>query len=216
MTLAATSGPVIHPPCFHKVADLLKIADDPSTHWRYTSTIAFMLRMLLRRDRATPANMANWFARRAIDSHPNIRAHAQTALIRVLYIVKLRSLCQGSAERLFMQRGPNPLKRKIKVTDTSPEFTRQYLQSFSQDTTAKANGTDDASHEEHWMQDKQATGWLCWGNEITQSRLAGWDEQPFVWEEDSQPAIAVMRECVEDNEWWKTVGPLQYAFCRTR
>lgn len=187
-----------------QVADLLKIADDPPTHWRYTATIAFMLRMLLRRDKATAASMAKWFAVRAVDSHPTIRAHAQGALIRALYIVKLRSLCQGSAERLFMQKGANPLKRKVQLSDTSHEFTRQYLQSFSQETAARS--VNKGSDSDQWMQDKQATGWLCWGNEVVQSRLAGWEEMAFEWENDSKAAMEAMHECVSDDEWWKTVS----------
>ena len=146
--------------------------------------IGTILRQLLRRDRPTSTILADWFMSKVTDSHPSMRTTAQGALIRLLYFIKLRTLCHGSTERLFLQEGQNPLKRKLKLENTTGEFTKEYLNSFTEkmpDSPPEAGENE----REYWMQDKQATGWLAWGSEITQSRLAGWDEKVFQWEEES-------------------------------
>ncbi len=190
-----------------QITALINIANDPATHWRYAAMIATILRQLLRRDRPTPTILADWFMSRAIDSHPSMRTTAQGALIRLLYFIKLRTLCNGSTERLFLQEGQNPLKRKFKLENTTGDFTKQYLDSF---TEKMPNSPPPAGEQEprYWMQDKQATGWLAWGSEIIQSRLAGWDEKVFQWEEESSGAIDAMAKYVNDPEWWKSVSDL--------
>jgi proteasome activator subunit 4 len=188
-----------------QIPALVKTANEPDTHWKYSALIAYLLRQLLRRDKATSGPLADWFMNNIPDSQPDMRRYALAALVRILYFIKLRTLCDGSPERLYLQQGDNPLKRKIRLEDTSAEFTRQYLDSFKQKVPYDTQA-------EHWMQDKPAEGWLCWGKEIQQSRLAGWDEQVFTWEADSGEAIQAIGKHVEDDEWWKRVRDVRLRF----
>jgi proteasome activator subunit 4 len=181
------------------IPQVLAIAQDPATHWKYTVTAARLLKNLLRRDMATSGAVAEYFVSKIPDTQPALCAHARLATTRLLYLIKLRTLCQGSEEALFLQNGKNPLKRSIRPEVLGDNFTKNYLDSFR-------IPVDDKSEEDQWMQDKSSAGWLCWGENIIQSRLAKWDENPFQWESDSSEAIEAMRKYVDDPAWWKSVA----------
>lgn len=177
---------------------LLQIAESNTTHWKYAVTTARLLRILLRRDVATSPEVAKYFVGKIPDSQPVLRAQAQAATTRILYIIKLRTLTQGDAKALFLQNTKNPLKRRIQPDTTADGFTRDVLQRFQEHVDPK-------SEADQWMQDKSYVGWLCWGEDIVQSRLAKWDEDVFEWEEASQPAIDAMKTFIDDPQWWKDV-----------
>lgn len=183
------------------IPQLLGICQDPATHWKYTVTTARLIRHLLRRDVATSAAVAGYFMSKIPDPQPALRSHAQSAATRILYLIKLRTLCKGSDEALFLQNGKNPLKRWIKPEVNGSQFTQEYLDAFRKPV-------DDHAEEDQWMQDKGSVGWLCWGEEIAQSRLAKWDEEAFQWEEASQEAIASMKVHVDDPAWWQSVSEI--------
>ena len=180
------------------IPQLLEICQDPATHWKYTVTTARLIRHMLRRDVATSGAVAGYMVSKIPDPQPALRSHAQVATTRILYLIKLRTLCKGSDEALFLQNGKNPLKRWIKPEVNGDDFTQQYLDAFRQPI-------DDHAAEGQWMQDKSSVGWLCWGEEVAQSRLAKWDEEAFQWEEASQEAIAAMKAYVDDPAWWQSV-----------
>lgn len=175
----------------------LALATSPATHWKYATAAAQLLRFLLRRDRPTPPDVARYFMENVTHTQPALRATAQGAVTRLLYFIKLRSLCPDE-EALFLQEAKNPLKRRRRPEDTGKEATSRYLQAM------RNLDVDPAGAEEQWMQDKGAVGWLCWGHEITESRLAGWDEQPFVWKDT--PTIEAMEAYVADDAWWAALA----------
>jgi proteasome activator subunit 4 len=181
------------------IPQLLELCQDPTTHWKYVVTTARLIRHLLRRDVATSGAVAGYMVSKIPDPQPALRGHAQIATTRLLYIIKLRTLCKGSDEALFLQNGKNPLKRWIKPDVNGGNFTQEYLDAFRKPI-------DDHAEEDQWMQDKSSVGWLCWGEEVAQSRLAKWDEEAFEWEEASQEAIAAMKVYVDDPAWWKSVS----------
>lgn len=180
------------------VPRLLKICEDPNTHWKYTVTTARLIKHLLRRDVATSGEVAGYFASKIPDPQPALRSHAQVAVTRILYLIKLRTLTNGSIEDLFLQNGKNPLKRWRKLEADGEGFTQRFLDQFRKPI-------DDRSEEDQWMQDKSSVGWMCWGEEVAESRLAKWDEQAYDWEEASKEAIEAMRVYVNDPQWWKSV-----------
>lgn len=175
----------------------LALATNPNTHWKYAVASAQLLRFMLRRDRPTPPGVARFFMENVSHAQPALRTTAQGAITRLLYFIKLRSLCPDE-EALFLQEAKNPLKRRRVPEDTSKEATTRYLQSM------RNLDVDPASTEEQWMQDKGAVGWLCWGHEITESRLAGWDEQPFVWKDTA--TVEAMGAFIADDAWWAKIA----------
>ncbi len=182
------------------MAKLLSIAQKPTTHWRYQVAAAKLIKLLLRRDVPASAAITEYFVKGMIDPHPQLRSGSQQALTRILYFVKLRSLCH-TQEALWLQETANPLSRMTAPGSSTPNFTEQYLANFKTSPDPRETGTEKPS----WMQDKSAVGWLCWGEEIKETRLAGWEEEVFVWDAACQPALDAIKAQIDNEAFWRSL-----------
>ncbi|WFD32792.1 Proteasome activator BLM10 [Malassezia sp. CBS 17886] len=81
----------------------------PATHWAFRLFGVRLLRQLLRRDDAPNARVAALFAAEVVSENPAMRHHAQLALTRLLYWIKVRSLGDGAA--VLLERVTHPLRR---------------------------------------------------------------------------------------------------------
>lgn len=115
----------------------------------------------------------------------------------MLFHVALRSLCEGSEERLFLEEPVDAFVSEIDLPDTSPEFTKRYLAAFREPLP------EDESKAA--LQDRLDTGWLAWSSKMEVTRLPGWEEQ--AWETDStcQPAIEIFETAISAAGWWQQV-----------
>ncbi|KAJ9106278.1 hypothetical protein QFC21_001423 [Naganishia friedmannii] len=176
------------------ISSLLQRA--PTVHWRYKTYIASVLLQLLVRELPVTAEHAKFFIDLVGDPHPALARCGLQAVTRILYIAKLRHLCNSEQELLLQRYTKHPLKREQSLTNIPSDYTRQYIASLK---SASINDTD------LWLEDDDITGWLCWNNTVTQRRLPGEGEVVFDFQGDAKVTIDAMRDSIEDPDFWQTV-----------
>ena len=75
------------------VPQVLAIAQSPSTHWRYSIVALRFVRALIRRDQPLPLDVVRFMAEQLVSDLPTARSHATLAMTKLLFFVKLRTLC---------------------------------------------------------------------------------------------------------------------------
>lgn len=164
-------------------AEVLALAEAPTTHWAFAIAAVRALRQLQRRGVPPSAAAAGLYARAAIADNPGMRSHAQLALIRMLYVTKLRSLSSGTA--LLLENATHPLKRRERL-DTRTLEAR---------AAAYAEPLTPASR----LHDKTVEGWLAWGADDVYYEAP---REAVAWEAASMPALDAVRAHVATDAWW--------------
>ena len=178
---------------YDKFVDMLiGIASDPSLNWRYTVFASRFLITLTRRDKPVDVRLAKYFSENAQHPHPRIRDLAMVGFTKVLFLVALRSFCNGADEKIFLEEPDDPLTTEITI-DPSGDFTARYLAAFRSDSTEQ-------------LQDRLDTGWLAWGKTMEVSRLTGWDEETFTVESGSKGAVEVFQSVMGGDKWWQGIA----------
>lgn len=126
-----------------------------------------------------------------------------SASTRQLYHITLRSVCEGSEERLFLQEPVDHLTTEMEITDAGREWTKKYLASFRE-----AIPEDETKAV---LQDKTQTGWLAWGKKIEVSRFTGWEETAYELDPACKNGLAIYDQAIEVEGFWTEVGPVPLA-----
>lgn len=158
--------------------ELLAMLVHPQTHWAYAQLSVRALRALLRRDRPIPASLATHVARLAISENPEMRMHAQAALVRVLYFIKLQALSTGT-DTLF-ECAHQPLKHTAPLGQVSARAA-----AYCAPLTPEAH-----------LHDKGPEGWLVWPRTDTYYTVALSDACI------TDAALAAVAAEVCDPLWW--------------
>lgn len=167
------------------------VATHPATHWAFALLALRVLRALLRRDVPPDARVAAYFAREAVSPNPIVRRHAQQALERVLYWVKMRTLADG-AEGVLLETAAHPLKRVVAAPVPLPDAERAArVAAYAAPLTPDARLRDKAP----------APGWLASGAVDTYYVPPPADAPAVVWEAASAPALDAVRGAL-GGAWW--------------
>lgn len=129
------------------INDLLAIADNDNTHWRYEIVAMRALRTLIRRDQPPCALQLEFFMDQALADHPSMRyvshsirlrdpaynqpQYAQRAVMKTLRYIKLRTFSE-SDEDIGIQMNRNPLRKSLPVQSPTHEKTQLYLSQFKE------------------------------------------------------------------------------------
>ena len=116
---------------------------------------------------------------------------------RMLFHVAVRSCCEGSEERLFLEEPVDNFVSEMELSDTSPEFTKQYLAAF------RENLPEDESKAV--LQDRLDTGWLAWGKRMEVTRLSAWEEQAWKIDPTSRDGMQIFEHALSIAGWWQQV-----------
>lgn len=119
-------------------------------------------------------------------------------MTRLLFHVALRSLCEGSEERLFLEEPVDTFASELELTDTSSTFTEKYLAAFRE-----ALPEDETKAV---LQDRVDTGWLAWGRKMEVTRLSGWEEEAWKVDPLCRPGLDLFGEYIQKEEWWKQIA----------
>ena len=169
------------------LAVLLATAHAPTTHWAFLLIVVRVLRIETRRDRPVAAALASLFAKLSIADNPSLRYYAQEALIKALYMIKLRTNSK-SATALYLELSSQPLRQRV-----------QRMRAPAADDDAQFAGPLDAAAR---LYDSSSDGWLMWSQTDDYSTLA---TEAAVWEPESQAAVNAVRRVV-DHEWWRKLA----------
>ena len=156
---------------------------------------ARLLRVLVRRDQPLSPELAAYFAEQVVSENPQIRRSAQVGLVKILYLLKLRTMCENDRD-LVLMRPKNPLRKTERMElPVDPSYTEQYFADFAGDLTPEAK-----------LRDQTSQGWLVWGKETTYYSVpAEGDGVAFQWDPSSQGAIDSAKKVMADDSWWKKV-----------
>lgn len=181
---------------------VLKVANDPKTHWRYAMMAVRILRSLFRRDRPIGSDHLQLFLEKLCDSDPNIRYYAHRGVMKALRYIKLRTYCPDPAS-LALFKPQNPLKIKWPVKDCITDMDSIFKAYFM----AKPVTPSGPPGPESLYFDRLPQGWLACHETITAYRPPESNVTTFVWEVESQEAVACVRKFALDaNFWTKIVG----------
>ncbi|KAK4048054.1 Proteasome activator BLM10 [Microbotryomycetes sp. JL221] len=176
------------------VPQLVEFAKSSQTHWRYALTATRFLRALVRRDQPLRKDVTTYMAEQLISDLPHQRTHAMLALTKVLHFVKLRTMSEGSPEKLLLQQTTNPLKSTVKLEQPLPvDFTDKFIAAFKEPLTADTLLTD-----------KQSTGWLVWGDSVKLYKTPPETESAIKWDETSKETLDELRAIIMQSSWWET------------
>ncbi|BGP22448.1 Proteasome activator BLM10 [Rhodotorula toruloides] len=175
------------------IPELLRLAKDPNTHWRYKLTCTRLLRAFIRRDQPQRSTIAAYMAQQLVSELPNQRTHSMLALTKILHFVKLRTTCSGSDECLLLQKTSNPLRRKyVLERPLPPKFTEKFIASF----------TEPLSKETKLVDKGNTGGWLVWGDSIDYYEVPPEEGSVFDWDHSSREALDQLRTIVLQPSWW--------------
>ena len=178
---------------YDKFVDMLiAIASDPSLNWRYAVFASRFLITLSRRDQPVDIRLAKYFAENAQHPHPRIRDLAMAGFTKVLFLVALRSYCNGSDEKIFLEEPDDALTTEITI-NPSGDYTARYLAAFRSESTEQ-------------LQDRLDTGWLAWGKTMEVSRLPGWDEDTFATEPKCKGVVDIFQSVIDGDKWWQGIA----------
>lgn len=161
--------------------ELLRVLQSPDTHWAYKLVALGIARARMPRNRPVSAALMSVITQLAVSSNPEVRNHAQTALTRALYIVKLRSLASG--DDVHWERAHQPLKHEVPLGDVAAR-TAAFCQPVTRDTQ---------------LHDKGVEGWLAWSSRDTYYEVS---VAPCSMEPASQPAVDAVSTLVLSDDWW--------------
>ncbi|BGP18854.1 hypothetical protein JCM10213_003509 [Rhodosporidiobolus nylandii] len=176
------------------VPQLLEIAQDPRTHWRYSLIATRFLRALIRRDQPARPALTGYMARQLVSELPNQRTHSMLALTKILHFIKLRTTCSSSDVCLLLQQPKNPLRHKVELPRPLPaDFTEKFVNSFKEPLSKDTQ-----------LHDKASTGWLVWGDSMEYYSVPDEEKSTFEWDPTSSDTLEQLRAILMQQAWWDT------------
>ncbi|WFD34224.1 Proteasome activator BLM10 [Malassezia cuniculi] len=169
------------------LAIALAVAHAPTTHWAFLLVVIRLLHTETRRDKPIPAALASLFAKVSIADNPSLRHYAQKALVKALYLVKLRTQSESS-RGLYLEQSAQPLRKRVKREES---VTQEYCAAYEAQFTA-------AIGSESRLRDGGEDGWLMWSPFDDYATLP---TEWMPWESESRAAVEAVRR-VTNAEWW--------------
>lgn len=181
---------------------VLEVATAPKTHWSFAIYAARLLRVLMRRDEPLDADAARYLTEQLISENQSMRRVAETAVTRVLYHIKLRTVCATEEDLIMSKSTKHPLKHIEALPKPVPkQWIEERLREFKEPKTTTEDKTK--------LSDKGAQGWLVWGSRETYYTVPPGDEPVFKWDPTSKAALDAVREVLQsDTHWDKLFGHL--------
>ncbi|CAL1696420.1 unnamed protein product [Somion occarium] len=174
---------------------ILKVAQSPNTHWKYSIVAVRCLRTLIRRDVPLSRSHVQCLLEKTYDSNGSI--YAQRAIMKISRFIKLRSL-NWSAMDLAMEQNHNPLRKKVPVLDPSHEFTRKFLLEYRKPLDLEK------ARKEPLLRDKITSGWLAWQDTYDAFLAPEPDSHPLLpWSSDCKEVVDLIREVTTKSKFWK-------------
>ncbi|EPQ28803.1 uncharacterized protein PFL1_03606 [Pseudozyma flocculosa PF-1] len=170
---------------------VLEIAQNESTHWAFSIFAARLLRALIRKDKPLAEQPAKYLAQQILSENPSMRRYASAGVTKILYFLKLRTLC-STDEDLLLGKSKNPLKHVAALPRPVPaNWTDAYIAEFAEPINDKTR-----------LRDKSSQGWLVWGHEETYYSPPPETDNIFDWDPASKPAVEAIRAVLSDSAWW--------------
>ncbi|KAG0143125.1 hypothetical protein CROQUDRAFT_673152 [Cronartium quercuum f. sp. fusiforme G11] len=177
------------------VADLLKIAREPSTHWKYSQNASRLLKNLIRRDQPLDPQTTLYFINELCESDlPAKRSHGIVAITKILHFIKLRTMAGGSSEVLLAGKPTNPLHITVRVPSPCDEDFEKFSTVVA--TPMKASP--------QFLLDKLTTGWLVCGD--LKAYRPPPDTEVVVWDSTSEETLSIFRASLSQESFWKKLA----------
>ncbi|KAG1716353.1 hypothetical protein ID866_837 [Astraeus odoratus] len=184
------------------IKQVLKIANNADTHWRYAIAAMRVLRTLVRRDHPITCDHVRFFLEKLYDSNPSMRYYAQRGVMKALRYIKLRTYCTDPAS-LALANPRNPLKVEWPVKDSGVSTAQIFDAYFSGKPVTQSEGRFglDSLYFDYMVE-----GWLACRKTRTAVRPPDQNKPTFRWEPASQDVITCVREMATDPDFWEKVS----------
>ncbi|KAJ7071512.1 hypothetical protein C8F01DRAFT_1110832 [Mycena amicta] len=170
------------------LTSILEVATRPTTHWRYVQMALRFLSAHLRRDVPPIPGVARFFLTNSLSPQPAIRSAAQSALVKMMGFIKMRSYSK-SVEELWMDEWKHPLERTIPVAD--PTVFMDSLSSIDQPYV-----------------DKLQTGFILWNASVKGYAPVVGNTPAMSWEQESLPSLQAVSEIVSTGDYFQKLSVL--------
>ncbi|EFX06177.1 proteasome activator subunit [Grosmannia clavigera kw1407] len=166
----------------NKAALGLELAEKAkTTHWKVAVRCAvFANNMCLRFESLAAPAFIDLVASGAIDQHPTLRSSYQSAFSNIFMFIDRRAVYNHDYRLWLLEKEMSKNKLEIPVPSDGgdAEWTRQYLDSFSQQV---AEGDEPGDAVPEYFVDSDYPGWLAWGKSFVAYRAKpavfdGYDE----------------------------------------
>ncbi|KAK6533234.1 hypothetical protein TWF281_007383 [Arthrobotrys megalospora] len=135
------------------VAELVAVAK--GSHWKIANrTVTVILGMGMRFDTLASRSMVELMTTGSVDTHPMLRGLYCSGLIALFCLIDLRSACAHKYQNFLLDNYHFPSQREIAVEKHNPEWTNEFLLSFSREAAS-------------FYVDFDHIGWLAWGKKMT-------------------------------------------------
>ncbi|KAF2460186.1 hypothetical protein BDY21DRAFT_281378 [Lineolata rhizophorae] len=134
----------------HLSEELVDIARE--AHWKSASrTAAIVCNLGTRFDSIACKGLIDLVTKGSIDTHPSLRGLYSGALVGIFTVIHTRSLCKHSYEKYILRTEELPDKVMVPTRRYDPEWTKEYLGSFSRP-------------DANYYVDYDYPGWLVWND----------------------------------------------------
>ncbi|SPO04812.1 related to Mms19p [Cephalotrichum gorgonifer] len=159
-------------------------------HWKIAARCAvFASNLCLRFDTIAPPDFIELVTNGANDPHPTLRSHYLSVFSSIFQAIDMRAAYSHNYYKYLTEdQSDTDLNRmEIEVPDGSPEFTKNFVESF-------AESPDTAEY----MVDADHPGWLVWGKKFTAFRAK---PKPFLAYDEVEAAVRKQMGDMITKEW---------------
>ena len=159
-----------------------------NSHWKTESrTATLLINLGLRFESVSPDNLIELITKGTIDTHPGLRGLYSGAMIALFCLIDLRASCGHDYKKFLLDIVENPTKVMIPTKRDDPNWTEEFLASFTKSQT------------EYYI-DQDYHGWLVWEKEII-GFLAN-PEEVIQYDDVEQNARKQIGKCLT-VDWYK-------------
>ncbi|KAH9822994.1 hypothetical protein DFH28DRAFT_1216660 [Melampsora americana] len=177
------------------VVDLLKIAGETSTHWKYSQNASRLLKNLIRRDQPLDPQTTTHFINELCESDlPAKRSHSINAMTKILHFIKLRTIATGSKEALLTQTRSNPLRVDVQIPSPVEPNYEEFMAVIRTPLDAQPQ----------FLLDQLTTGWLVCGD-VKAYQPPSKDGQ-MIWDPDSEETLSIFKAALSQESFWKKLA----------
>ncbi|KUI69719.1 Proteasome activator complex subunit 4 [Cytospora mali] len=159
-----------------------------AAHWKVGLKCAiFATNMVLRFDTLAPPEFIDLVVKGTNDDHPGLRANYQLAFSNVFSSIDVRAVYGHEYRNYLLEEDVDNVKIEVEVPPDDPQWTDNFLESFTKLDEAK------------YFVDADHPGWLVWGKKFNASKA---DPEPFLAYDETEKRVRKQIGKLLTKEWF--------------
>lgn len=160
-----------------------------TAHWKVGLKCAiFATNMVLRFDTLAPPEFVDLVVSGTNDDHPGLRANYQLAFSNVFSSIDVRAVYGHEYRNYLLEEDSDNVKIEVEVPADDPQWTHNFLDSFTKLDGAK------------YFVDADHPGWLVWGKKFNASKA---DPEPFLAYDETEKKVRQQIGKLLTKDWFE-------------